>query len=86
MGTVSGGGLHSTTGAAVVAWSVWVVSVVVSSEAVSSTTASRVVHTLYNGVHFIRVVRGLFHLYTLVYTVCIIRVFQESFLLCLKKL
>ena len=46
MGTVSGGGLHNTTGAAVVAWSVRIISVVVSFEAVSSTTASRVVHAL----------------------------------------
>ena len=75
MGAISGGGLHCTTSAPVVAWSVWVISVVVGVEAVTSTTTARVVFTCFtNSVHFIGWFRGILKFYT----VCIIRVFQGS--------
>ena len=68
MGAIPGGGLHCTTSAQVVAWSVWVISVVVGVEAVSSTTTARVVITCFtNGVHFIGWFRGLLYLYTVWY-------------------
>ena len=42
MGTVSGGGVHSTDSIAVATWSVWVISVVVGFETVTLTTVTRV--------------------------------------------
>ena len=46
MGNVSGGGIHSTNSVTMATWPVWVITVVVSFETVSSTTAPRVSSTV----------------------------------------